>query len=544
MLHRLFAAAMLPYLTILEGWLYQGSLAADKRSEFFIHTVAPWSAADAHGGLAQHDGAQDEVLAGGWKGSSASVYWHRFAMRVGGDVLQSGRILAFSSAHVQLDAGASRVDDYYCGMTLSVQLTSGQWESCIITGYLASKRRVLVQLMGTPAEKAQYTVSTVVPECLRPLAMRILAAGKSVNVLLFQRHSHQHLTSLLSRSPCLVSSFLEGMAASAPSLLAACNMTDADACKIMCFEEQTGQEEEEEEEREDHDLSEATTLSGMQSAWEEASDVTSHAQSVESSPTKSHASNGSHTPLHPELSPRSPLVQNVHGAGGEEDAFFAERLHAHAHDSAVTHLARAALPHTTGFHLCDLFHASLEEGSRAGQASQENRKWPETCSGGRDWQAPQTSDLLLSSSPLFLPSCSLDSILAHGTHGHSWRVESGSRDRQENGDKDRHQEKGGAERGGAGLQSSSPTLSQHAMTRCGGHDEHLRLSMAYPMVPFASVMHTMLLQVPRLSRLSLPVVSCPACALELWPYCWQDHLKCACHAGRWGSGCHAEQVHG
>ena len=498
MLHRLFAAAMLPYLTILEGWLYQGSLAADKRSEFFIHMVAPWSAADAHGGHAQHDGAEDEVLAGDRKGSSARVYWHRFGIRVGGDVLLSGRILASSSAHVQLDAGASRVDDYYCGMTLSVQLTSGQWESSIITAYLASKRRVLVQLRGTPAEKAQYTVSTVVPECLRPLAMRILAAGKSVNVLLVQRNSHQHLTSLLSRRPCLVSSFLEGMAASAPSLLAAGNITDADACKIMCFQEQTGQEEEEEEEREDKsddDLSEATTLSVMQSAWDDASDVTSHAQSVESSPAKSHASNG----------PRSPRVQNVHGAGDEE-ASFAQLLSTHAHDSAVTHLA--GLPHATGFHLCDLFHASLEEGSGAGQASQENRKWPETCAGGRDWQqAPQTNGLLFSSSPLFLPSCSLDSILAHG---HSWRVESGPQDREENGDRDRQEERGGSGRGGPGPDSSFPTLSQRAMTRCGGHGEHLRLNMAYPLVPFASVMHKMLLEVPCPSRLSVPVVSCPA----------------------------------
>ena len=101
-LHRLFAAAMLPYLTILDGWLFHGSLAADKRSEFFIHMVPPAPAADAHGVQGQHGAGQDELAAGDWKGSAASVYWHRFAIRVGGDAVQSGRILASSCMHVQV----------------------------------------------------------------------------------------------------------------------------------------------------------------------------------------------------------------------------------------------------------------------------------------------------------------------------------------------------------------------------------------------------------------------------------------------------------
>ena len=44
----------------------------------------------------------------------------------------------------QLDAAASGVDDDYTGMTISVKLASGDWESCIISGYMGAKRRALV----------------------------------------------------------------------------------------------------------------------------------------------------------------------------------------------------------------------------------------------------------------------------------------------------------------------------------------------------------------------------------------------------------------
>jgi len=116
-LHRLFAAAMLPYLTILDGWLFHGSLSADKRSEFFIHMVPSVPAADALGVHGQHGDGKHELAAGDWRGSAASVYWHRFAIRVGGDTIQSGRILAFSSTHVQVcpfRRGKRRRCEWWC----------------------------------------------------------------------------------------------------------------------------------------------------------------------------------------------------------------------------------------------------------------------------------------------------------------------------------------------------------------------------------------------------------------------------------------------
>ena len=61
----------------------------------------------------------------------------------------------------QLDAAASGVDDDYTGMTLSVKLTSGAWESCIISSYLAAKRRALVlpllSLLSYPPGPARGT---------------------------------------------------------------------------------------------------------------------------------------------------------------------------------------------------------------------------------------------------------------------------------------------------------------------------------------------------------------------------------------------------
>jgi hypothetical protein len=63
-----------------------------------------------------------------------------------GDVVHTGYVLACSTMHLQLDTTASSADDYYCGMTISVNVGAGQWESCIVTAYIGTKRRALVAL--------------------------------------------------------------------------------------------------------------------------------------------------------------------------------------------------------------------------------------------------------------------------------------------------------------------------------------------------------------------------------------------------------------
>ena len=48
------------------------------------------------------------------------------------------------------------------------------------------------------------------------VATRILAAGKSVKVLLVERQWQQHLNSILTQPPCILSAFIEGMTRAAP----------------------------------------------------------------------------------------------------------------------------------------------------------------------------------------------------------------------------------------------------------------------------------------------------------------------------------------
>jgi hypothetical protein len=246
-LHRLFTATMEPYLRILETWLYEGSLADDKRAEFFIY-ARPLSELvrgleDAERG--NSDAAAEEEIASGGAGA-ASVYWQRFAIRVEGDVVQYGMVVACSPTHVQLDSSASTCDDCYSGLTLAVRVSAEQWESAIITSYNGAKRRAVVALSTMPAEQTEYVVSTIVPSFLRPIASRILAAGKSVNVLMLQQQTQPHVAALLSQRRCIVASFLDCMARSAPAsdgwgierleldaALRLAMLTDADADEVL-----------------------------------------------------------------------------------------------------------------------------------------------------------------------------------------------------------------------------------------------------------------------------------------------------------------------
>ena len=190
-LHRIFAATMEPYLRILETWLYEGSLAADRRSEFFIY-ARPLEELGQDGCEGEDLGRELEI--------AASLYWQRFAIRPGGDVVYSGHVVACSAkggeggggaggriTYVQLDPNANSRNDFYCGMTLSVRSPDGAWDSGIVTAYHGGKRRAYVALNTAPSENTEAVVTTVVPPFLRYLATRVLAAGKSINVLLLEQ---------------------------------------------------------------------------------------------------------------------------------------------------------------------------------------------------------------------------------------------------------------------------------------------------------------------------------------------------------------------
>ena len=230
--------------------------------------------------------------------------------------------------------------------------------------------------------------------------------------------------------------------------------------------------------------------------------------SVESSPAKSIASDtsmggyGAQGRRHTAHSPRQHCVPGE-GQGGEErsGAPGTCNLDPKSGVSATAQLSAPApdLPHATGFHLCDLFHASLQEQAEheAQHQAAHGASGPAGPGGQGSGVHPTEQHVLLvslpsqgpsarvanaegveeqgqtlcgpSCSPLALPSCSLDSFLARTR---SWTAETG--DALEQATAQAHDR-------------STPSLSSQAY----------RLDMAYPMVPFSSVMQMMLLQVAR-----------------------------------------------
>jgi hypothetical protein len=90
-----------------------------------------------------------------------------------------------TQTEVTLGAGASRADGAYVGMTLTLgRVPDGaggggsEWDSAIVLAYNGTKRRAQLALERPPPETGVCVVSTVVPPLFRPLAARILSAGK------------------------------------------------------------------------------------------------------------------------------------------------------------------------------------------------------------------------------------------------------------------------------------------------------------------------------------------------------------------------------
>ena len=240
-------------------------------------------------------------------------------------------------------------------------------------------------------------------------------------------------------------------------------------------------------------------------------------RSVESSPAKSidsdmsihrHATQGWPLDTH---SPRQHRVAGE-GEGGGEGSGGPATGHLDATSGVSATLLPQALhpPHATGFHLCDLFHASLQENAQhqARHQAQHAAQYEGSVADAQDVQEhgeDSETRSLFSGSRVALPSCSLESFLAST---HSWTCQSADADEQAAVRQDR---------------ASPVRSSQHC---------HLDVPypMAYPMVPFASVMQKTLLQVACAASV------CPSRAL------WRGVVRavcrvlgCACCGRSWRS---------
>ncbi|EKX37286.1 hypothetical protein GUITHDRAFT_165517 [Guillardia theta CCMP2712] len=200
LLHGIFTATLRPYLHILDHWLAEGSLENDTCNEFFIQDVQ----------VEQEAGLSDQVQPRTSQ-PSVSRYWQMFAIRQGGDIVDEGKIRSSSVGTITISRESNSLDDFYTGMTITVTGKNGKLLSAIVKGYIGAKRRVLVDLEDTVKEDCLYVVTTVVPAFFRPLCSRILSAGKSVNVLLYDGDTKRVIRQVLTSQRSILSTFEQRM---------------------------------------------------------------------------------------------------------------------------------------------------------------------------------------------------------------------------------------------------------------------------------------------------------------------------------------------
>eukprot|EP00960_Hanusia_phi_P057276 763521-Hanusia_phi.AAC.2 len=200
LLHDIFTATLRPYVYILNHWLAEGSLENDICNEFFIQHVQT-----------EQDNSPYEQMQLKTSETPASRYWQMFAIREGGDIVDEGKMRNCNLGSVTISRDSNSSDDFYTGMTITLTGKNGKSFSTIVKGYIGAKRRIIVELEEMPKEDSQYVITTVIPACFRSLSSRILSAGKSVNVLLYDGDTKKVIRDVLSSQKSLLSTFEQRM---------------------------------------------------------------------------------------------------------------------------------------------------------------------------------------------------------------------------------------------------------------------------------------------------------------------------------------------
>ena len=198
-LAKIFHDTFTPYVMIIDDWLYHGSLQSDVHNEFIVHC------SDMH--LSQDVSVASVTEQSTGKGIN---FWQCFAIRNGGKRIHSGHLRGATADYLTLSLSASTSDDYYAGMSISLDITGDKgFQDCgIITSYFGSKRRAIVEFgkIVSVAEGCSYAISTLVPRFLQDLAFQILSAGKSLNVLILESNASR-MYDLVHQEPSLYKSF-------------------------------------------------------------------------------------------------------------------------------------------------------------------------------------------------------------------------------------------------------------------------------------------------------------------------------------------------